>query len=256
MGTGAFLLQSTTSPLSPSNSLHTIVLGGDSPIDNISTSTGTISTSTISTGNTSNTSTGNIAHAYELPIVCAGSLVSWLRDKLQLIETFAELNVTFLPASPADSVVFVPHLAGCLFPQWNPATRGSFHNLTLATDRSAMLCAVLEAVAFSVREALESLPTPVSVLSVDGGMCANPAFIQLLADICQLPLRKEASHLHGSPPFVGVLHTSDATCLGAILLASNFTTAIPDCAEIITPRCEHASAYSVKYRQWQSFQRQ
>ena len=181
--------------------------------------------------------------AREAPIVCAGSLTTWLRDKLRVIADVRELDA-ILEASvhspETDAVCFVPHLSGCLFPLWDAGARGSFHNLALDTDRDALAVAVLEGVAFSVRLALDALGRPTStaaVLSVDGGMSGNGAFVRLLAHACHVPVR--------------VLDCAHATALGAAVLASNFS---------VQPRGAHAlhqpedtawvARLARKYHQW------
>ena len=50
----------------------------------------------------------------------------------------------------ADDPVFVPYLAGERTPFMDPAMRGSWHGLTLATSRTAMLRSILEGVAQAV----------------------------------------------------------------------------------------------------------
>lgn len=126
----------------------------------------------------------------EFPIVCAGSLVKWMQNSLGFIGSASELNqIDFYPRNPPnDSVYFIPNLSGCLFPAWDPSLRGSFHNLSLQSDKMEMILAVLESVAFCIRRALDNLH--VSVLSVDGGMCTNRHFCQLLANICNCEISK------------------------------------------------------------------
>ncbi len=123
----------------------------------------------------------------EYPIVCAGSLVNWLKQNLELINNVEDLNyVENLYLPPEESVYFVPHLSVCLFPLWDPTRSGSFHNLTLKTLKSDLCLSVLESLAFSVRLALHE--KNISILSIDGGMSNNQMFCGLLADICQIEL--------------------------------------------------------------------
>lgn len=155
-GTGAFLLISKlTHGFVMGNYLRTIVLGDK--------------------------------YALEYPIVCAGSLINWLKNNLNLFDDLDSLNqVSFYPKCSQNSVFFVPDLAGCLYPSWNPNARGSFFNLSLQNDKNDLIVAVFESIAFSVRRALGD--ESISKLSVDGGMCSNKAFCQLLADVCGLTI--------------------------------------------------------------------
>lgn len=158
-GTGAFLLRSieTRSTTGSSEALKTVIL--------------------------------NDKLVEEFPIVCAGSLIKWLQNSLYFINTPDELNhLDFTPQSHDESVYFIPNLSGCLFPLWDPSARGSFHNLSLKCGISEMILSVLESVAFCIRRALENFN--VTVLSVDGGMCNNRRFCQLLANICNCSISK------------------------------------------------------------------
>ena len=161
-GTGAFLLRSIGDSLEKAetnpNALNTVIIPG--------------------------------RLAEEYPIVCAGSLIKWLQKSLNFINKASELNqMNFAPQSAENSVYFVPNLAGCLFPTWDPSARGSFHNISLQTGKSEMIFSVIEAVAFCIKRALETENVP--ILSVDGGMCTNKHFCQLLANVCNTSIRKK-----------------------------------------------------------------
>ena len=59
----------------------------------------------------------------------------------------------------SDGVRFYPHLSGAGSPHWDVDARGSFHGLSLATSRGHLARAVMEGVAFQVRENLEVTQT-------------------------------------------------------------------------------------------------
>ena len=128
--------------------------------------------------------------AEEYPIVCAGSLIKWLQDSLNFFDNPNDLNhINLAPFKSAkESVYFVPNLSGSLFPKWDPLLRGSFHNISLQSGKIEMTVAVLESVAFCIRRALENFTN--KCLSVDGGMCSNMQFCQLLSNICNCSISK------------------------------------------------------------------
>lgn len=128
--------------------------------------------------------------AKEYPIVCAGSLIKWLQNGLEMIKSSNDLDsMDFNSKSVESSAYFIPNLAGCLFPSWDPSAKGSFHNISLKTYKNDLILAVFESIAFSIRRALEN--ENVSILSVDGGMCKNRQFCQLLANICNCSISKK-----------------------------------------------------------------
>jgi xylulokinase len=113
----------------------------------------------------------------------------------------------------ADDPVFVPYLSGERTPFMDPGMRGSWHRLSLATDRAAMLRSVLEGVAqavalgvTAVQESGEPMP---DVVPLVGGGTHDPAFRQLLADTTGLTL--------------AVTDAPDAAVVGAALLAAGAT---------------------------------
>jgi xylulokinase len=108
-----------------------------------------------------------------------------------------------------DDPIFVPYLSGERTPFMDPSLRGSWHGLSLATGRSAMLRSVLEGVAQAAALGVEAVqesgaPLP-AVVPLVGGGTHDPAFRQLLADASGLSL--------------AVTDAPDAAVVGAALLA-------------------------------------
>jgi len=113
-----------------------------------------------------------------------------------------------------DDPLFVPYLSGERTPFMTPSLRGSWHGLSLATDRAAMLRSVLEGVAQAValgvdavQDSGEPLRSPVPLV---GGGTHDPAFRQLLADATGLSL--------------AVAEAPDAAVVGAALLGAGRVT--------------------------------
>ncbi len=85
-----------------------------------------------------------------------------------------------------DDPMFLPHLHGERTPYLDPGLRGAWTNLGPRHDRSDLLRAALEGVAFAVRDALGHVVGPgdgVTYLRIAGGGTTDPAWRQLLADI-------------------------------------------------------------------------
>ena len=114
----------------------------------------------------------------------------------------------------ADDPIFVPYLSGERTPFMDPGMRGSWHRLSLATNRAAMLRSVLEgvaqAVALGVAAVQESGEVMPDVVPLVGGGTHDPAFRQLLADATGLAL--------------AVTDAPDAAVVGAALLAAGVTS--------------------------------
>ena len=125
----------------------------------------------------------------------------------------AEANAALAAGPRPDDPIFVPTLSGERTPVMNPDLRGSWHGLSLATDRPAMLRSILEAVAQGVALAmdavLESGARLPDVIPLVGGGTHDTGFRQLLADATGRAL--------------GVVEAPDAAVIGAALLAAGRT---------------------------------
>ena len=106
--------------------------------------------------------------------------------------------------SDSDGVVFVPALTGLGAPHWDPHARGLIIGVTRGTNRAHIVRATLEAIAFEVRDVLETMPG-LSSLRVDGGASANDLLCQVQADQIGVPVER--------PKLV------ETTALGAAFLA-------------------------------------
>lgn len=131
-------------------------------------------------------------YALEGSISIAGALVQWLRDNLGLIQQAAEIEA--LAASVADNgdVYFVPAFSGLYAPHWDDSARGVVAGLTRFVGKGHLARAVLEAVAFQVREVIDAMSADsgvaISELRTDGGMVVNNLLMQFQADILGVPV--------------------------------------------------------------------
>ena len=124
---------------------------------------------------------GEMTYALEGAIFVTGSAVQWLRDGLQIVGNAAETAAIAQTVDDSDGVVFVPALTGLGAPHWDPHARGMIIGITRGTTRAHIVRATLEAIAFEVRDVLETLPE-LKTLRVDGGASANDLLCQMQAD--------------------------------------------------------------------------
>lgn len=88
--------------------------------------------------------------------LAAGGSLRWYRDTFAPQISYTDLMDMAERSQPgARGVLFLPHLAGERSPYLDPDTRGALVNLSLAHTQADIIRAVLEGVAFSLREALE-----------------------------------------------------------------------------------------------------
>ena len=128
---------------------------------------------------------GELTYALEGAIFVTGAAVQWLRDGLQIVGSAAETAAVAATVDDSGGVVFVPALTGLGAPHWDPHARGLLIGLTRGTTRAHVVRATLEAIAFEVRDVLETMPVEggeARPLRVDGGASANDFLCQVQAD--------------------------------------------------------------------------
>src|SRR3954469_24873431 len=115
-----------------------------------------------------------LTYALEGAIFVTGAAVQWLRDGLQIVGSAAETAAIAATVDSSDGVVFVPALTGLGAPHWDPHARGTILGITRGTTRAHLVRATLEAIAFEVRDVVDTISqTSLSTMKVDGGAAAN-----------------------------------------------------------------------------------
>ena len=131
-------------------------------------------------------------YALEGSIAVTGALVQWLRDKLGLISSAAEIETLARTVEDSGGVYVVPAFSGLFAPYWRSDARGVIAGLTGFTTKGHLARAVLEATAWQTREVIEAMNsdagTVLRVLKADGGMTADNLMMQLLADNLGVPV--------------------------------------------------------------------
>ncbi|MGO9729393.1 MAG: xylulokinase [Streptosporangiaceae bacterium] len=120
--------------------------------------------------------------------VSAGLSLNWVRETMNA--AWAELYASADHRGQAHDPIFVPHLSGERTPYCDPALRGSWTALSLASDRTTLLRAALEGTAFAIRDALDALLDDYrpAHLRLAGGGSLAAGWRQMLADVLEFPL--------------------------------------------------------------------
>jgi xylulokinase len=149
-------------------------------------------------------------HMMSVMLSAAGSL-RWFRDAVAPGMAYDDLvgGAGEVPVG-SGGLLFLPYLTGERSPHPDPLARGAFVGLTLAHDRRHLARAVLEGVAFGLRDGLDlmvaaGMPAP-SVIRASGGGVASPVWRQILADV----LGAE----------IATVNTTEGAAYGAGLLAA------------------------------------
>ncbi len=165
-------------------------------------------------------------HAMGVMLSAAGS-AAWLRGALGA--THSELDAEAERWEPgAEGLLFAPYLAGERTPYADPDARGAFTGLSLRHDRGALWRAMLEGVAFGLRDSLELLHTlgvRPNVGRVSGGGARSELWLRIVASSLQLPLER--------------METEEGSAFGAALLAGVRAGTFADAGDAVA-RCVRA----------------
>lgn len=193
---------------------------------------------------------GGAEYALEGSIFVTGAAVQWLRDRLRIIRTAAEIESLAASVPDSNGVVFVPAFTGLGTPHWDGYARGTLLGLTLGADAAHIARATLESIALQSEDVLDAMRRdsglPLTELRVDGGASANDLLMQMQADFSGVPVVRG--------------NTAESTALGAAYLAGLATGFWRDGEEIdrqwtaertFEPRMseEHRRARTARWRE-------
>ncbi len=152
---------------------------------------------------------GKIEYALEGSVFVAGAAIQWLRDEIGLIDSAEETESIAQRIESTNGVYIVPAFAGLGSPYWDMYARGTIVGLTRGSNRSHIVRATLESIAYQTRDLLEAMQedsgTKISALKVDGGASQNNFLMQFQADILNKKIIKP--------------EVTETTALGAAYLA-------------------------------------
>ncbi|HZU40953.1 MAG TPA: xylulokinase [Solirubrobacteraceae bacterium] len=185
-------------------------------------------------------------------MLSAGGALRWLRDALAPGAAYAELVGAAAAWPPgAEGLTFLPYLAGERTPHSDPDARGAFVGLGLRHDRGALVRAVLEGVAFGLRDCLEALAqvgTRPRVARVSGGGTRSELWLEIVASVLELPLERVA--VDEGAAFGAALLGGVAGGLWPDVRAAMAATVAPGPA--VQPRPEWVEAYRAGHERFRA----
>ncbi|MBJ7288746.1 glycerol kinase GlpK [Williamsia sp.] len=140
-----------------------------------------------------------IRYALEGSNPTAGALVEWIRQNLGIIATPAEIETLASTVTDNGGCYIVPAFSGLHAPHWVSGSRGLIVGLTSYITRGHLARAALETNAFAAAAmvtavnddlAAAGVETSLTELVVDGGMTANNTMMQMIADMCDVPVTR------------------------------------------------------------------
>lgn len=124
----------------------------------------------------------------------AASAVNWAK-KVGLFNSYSEINSFDKEYAICRDLIFIPALSGLSCPYWDRSAAALWVGMGLETENKDMMQALIEGVALRANTVLKAMSEVCDLgntLSIDGGMTANPYFMQFLADITQKEIKVPA----------------------------------------------------------------
>lgn len=190
---------------------------------------------------------GKATYVMEGGVYSAGSIVEWL-IKLGLISDASELDSLALAVDDTGGVILIPAFSGLAAPYWKSRARACWAGMGSGTEREHLVRAVLEAIAYRVRDIHGSMAAAgieLGELRVDGGLTRSDFLMQYQADVLVCP--------------VAVSESPEVTALGVGLMAGvgiglwEYRTGMPKVAEIarrFEPQPDNTSQCRKSYESW------
>ncbi len=183
----------------------------------------------------------------------AGLSLRWFRDQFGTGETrqsYESLTAEAASAPPGcDGLLWAPYLMGERTPYLDPEARGMLCGLTASHTRAHVIRAILEGVAFSLRDTftiIKEMDVPATIIRLGGGGARSALWRQIQADIYGQPVETvdaEEGAAYGAAILAGVgvktWSSVDEACESTVRVAEN-----------ITPDIEHSLVLEKAYAQY------
>ncbi len=130
---------------------------------------------------------------YMAATLSAGFSLKWFKNEVTGFKDtpYPEFLKHINQISPgADGLFYMPYLAGERTPYFNPKLRGAFIGLSHSHTRSHLIRAVIEGVAFSIRDCFdvfEEMQLPMKRIILSGGGVKDPVWRQIITDCINRP---------------------------------------------------------------------
>ena len=181
-------------------------------------------------------------------MLSAASCNKWWMDEILKTKEYAK-EQEGIDKLGENHVFFLPYLMGERSPHNNPNARGTFTGITMDTTREDMTQAVLEGVAFALRDSLEvakTLGIPITRTKICGGGAKSPLWCKMIANILNLKVDKIESE---EGPALGAAMLAAVGC-GVYGSVEEIAEKMVKVVDTIEPDPSIAAKYDEKYAQF------
>ena len=183
-------------------------------------------------------------------MLCAASCNKWLMEDIYHTDRYSEEQAAISADKLGENhVFFLPYLMGERSPINDTNARGTFIGLTMDTSRADMTQAVLEGVAFAIRDSFEvvkKLGIDVKASKLCGGGAKSPLWKRILANVLNMDLELVASE---QGPGMGGAMLAMVAC-GEYKTVADACGALVHVVDTVHPEPALAAKYEEKYQQF------
>ncbi|MCR4696680.1 MAG: xylulokinase [Lachnospiraceae bacterium] len=183
-------------------------------------------------------------------MLSAASCNKWWMDEIIKTKDYAA-EQTGITKLGENHVFFLPYLMGERSPHNNPDARGTFIGLTMDSTREDMTQAVLEGVAFGLRDSIEvarSLGIPLTKTRICGGGAKSPLWRKMITNIMNMEVERITSE---EGPGLGGAMLAAVGC-GEYASVEEAAKAIVKVLDVEKPDPELVKKYEEKYQQFKA----
>ncbi|MBQ9307154.1 MAG: xylulokinase [Clostridia bacterium] len=183
-------------------------------------------------------------------MLSAASCNKWFMEEVLKTSDFAGEQAAITDDRLGNNpVFFLPYLMGERSPINDVYARSTFTGMTMDTGRTEMVQAMLEGVAFAIRDSLEvakSLGIRVERSKICGGGAKSPLWKKIMANVLNIALDSTDSE---QGPGMGGAMLAMVTC-GAYESVQAACDSLVHVASTVTPDPEIAARYEERYQQF------
>ncbi len=181
-------------------------------------------------------------------MLSAASCNKWWMDEIIGTKDYAgeQAQITKLGE---NHVYFLPYLMGERSPHNNPNARGTFIGMTMDTTRADMTQAVLEGVAFALRDSLEvarALGIRIERTKICGGGAKSPLWKKIIANV--MNLKVDVIESEEGPGYGGAMLA--AVACGEFASVEDAAAKLVKIVDTVEPDPELAEKYEARYQQF------
>lgn len=148
-------------------------------------------------------------YVLEGSVFSAGSIIQWLRDELNLLQTAGESERMAKSVKDTHGAHLIPAFTGLGAPYWDSEVRGALVGLTRGVNKNHIVRAALLSIAYQTKDLMlameEDAGIKLNALKVDGGATSNQFLMEEQAHLLGMEISKPSNN--------------ETTALGAAYLA-------------------------------------